>query len=171
MLYLYDSYRHVEGSCSLQVGVAVTDLITGHYAHSAVLAALYKRQRTGIGARVECSLFESQIASLVNIASNYLVGGQEATRWGTQHPSIVPYQVFQTKDSYLMVSAGNDGQFAILTEQVFERGHWAQDERFKTNSSRVKNREELILMIENRLADHTTAEWVVKLTGKGLPFA
>jgi succinate--hydroxymethylglutarate CoA-transferase len=70
-----------------------------------------------------------------------------------------------------MVSAGNDGQFAILSEQVFERGHWAQDERFKTNSNRVKHREELIGMIEKRLADHTTAQWVEKLTGKGLPFA
>lgn len=149
----------------------MTDLLTGHYAQSAVLAALYKRKRTGLGGRVECSLFESQIASLVNIASNYLIGGQEATRWGTQHPSIVPYQVFPTKDSYMMVSAGNDAQFVTLTEKVFERGHWAQDERFKTNMGRVKNRDELIGMIEERLADHTTQEWVEKLTGKGLPFA
>ena len=67
-----------------------------------------------------------QIASLVNIASNYLIAGQEASRWGTAHPSIVPYQVFPTRDSYMMVSAGNDAQFVILAEQVFGTD-WAKD--------------------------------------------
>lgn len=150
--------------------MAVTDLLTGHFAHSAVLAALIKRGRTGIGSLVECSLFESQIASLANIASNFLIAGQEASRWGTQHPSIVPYQVFPTKDSYIMVSAGNDSQFVTLCEKVFER-NWAQDERFVKNADRVKHRQILIAMIEERLGDHTTAEWVNKLGGKGLPFA
>lgn len=151
------------------MGVAVTDLLTGHYAQSAVLASLLKRSQTGKGCHIECTLFESQIASLVNIASNYLVAGQEASRWGTEHPSIVPYQVFPTADSYIMASAGNDTQFVTFC-QVLERD-WAKQDRFKTNTSRVAHREELIGLIQERLAEHTTEEWVEKLTGRGLPFA
>jgi succinate--hydroxymethylglutarate CoA-transferase len=149
--------------------VAVTDLLTGHYAHSAILAALLQRQRTGKGGHVECTLFESQIASLVNIASNYLISGQEASRWGTEHPSIVPYQVFPTADSYLMVSAGNDSQFVTLC-RVLGRD-WAEDERFKTNAGRVGHRIDLISLMSDRLQEHTTKEWVERLTGQGLPFA
>lgn len=162
----------------------MTDILTGHYAHSGVLAALLKRERTGLGCRVECSLFESQvslfewaaavliakIASLVNIGSNYLIAGQEAERWGTSHPSIVPYQVFPTSDSYIMISAGNDGQFKSLCAAL-ERNEWAVDPRFCKNTQRVVNREAIVALIEDALSTHTTAEWCQRLTGKGLPFA
>lgn len=160
------------GGTPVKVGVAVTDILTGHYAHSGVLAALIKRGRTGKGSRVECSLFESQIASLANIGANYLIAGQEATRWGTSHPSIVPYQVFPTKDSYIMLSAGNDGQFGILCgPDVFNRPEWLADDRFSKNAQRVANRDLMIELITKVLSEHTTEEWVERLTGKGLPFA
>jgi succinate--hydroxymethylglutarate CoA-transferase len=160
------------GGPPVKVGVAVTDILTGHYAHSGVLAALIKRGKTGKGSRVECSLFESQIASLANIGANYLIAGQEATRWGTSHPSIVPYQVFPTKDSYIMLSAGNDRQFGILCgEEVLNKPEWITDERFATNGKRVSNRELMITSINEVLAQRTTQEWVDRLTGKGLPFA
>jgi len=160
------------GGPPVKVGVAVTDILTGHYAHAGVLAALIKRGKTGKGSRVECSLFESQIASLANIGANYLIAGQEATRWGTSHPSIVPYQVFPTKDSYLMISAGNDRQFGILcAPDVFNRPEWTSDARFATNAKRVENRELMIELINGVLAEKTTQEWVDRLTGKGLPFA
>lgn len=156
------------GGMPVKVGVAVTDILTGHYAHSGILAALLKRGRTGKGSRVETSLFESQIASLANIGANYLIAGKEATRWGTSHPSIVPYQVFPTKDSYIMISAGNDRQFGILCgSTVFNRPEWAKDERFATNNKRVENREEMIQRINEVLSERTTAEWVELLTGKG----
>ncbi|KAL7424053.1 hypothetical protein Q5752_001638 [Cryptotrichosporon argae] len=103
-----------KGGRPVKVGVAVTDILTGHYAQSGILAALLRRAPTGQGGRVETSLFESQIASLANIGANYLVAGQEAGRWGTSHPSIVPYQVFPTKDSWIMLSAGNEGQWRML---------------------------------------------------------
>ena len=77
----------------VKIGVAMTDLTTGLYVHGAVMAALIGRSKTGKGVHIDASLFESQIASLANIASNYLVAGQEAGRHGTSHPSIVPYQV------------------------------------------------------------------------------
>lgn len=77
-----------------QVGVAATDVATGLYAHGAVMAALIGREKTGKGCWIDCNLFETQVAGLANIASNYLIAGQEAKRFGTAHPSVVPYQVF-----------------------------------------------------------------------------
>lgn len=115
-------------------------------------------------------MLSSQIASLANIASNYLVAGQEATRWGTSHPSIVPYQVFTTKDSFIMASAGNDTQFSVFSS-ILGRPEWATDERFNKNAKRVENRIELVELIEQTFKQGTTAEWCEKLTGKGLPFA
>lgn len=91
----------------VKVGVAITDLTTGLYAKGAILAALLGRARTGKGVWIDCSLLDSQVASLANIASNFLVAGQEATRQGTSHPSITPYQNFETKDGWIMIGAGN----------------------------------------------------------------
>ncbi|WVQ78338.1 hypothetical protein IAT38_000423 [Cryptococcus sp. DSM 104549] len=161
-----------KGGKPVKVGVAATDILTGHYAQSGILAALLKRSKTGKGTRVECSLFESQIASLANIGANYLISGQEATRWGTSHPSIVPYQVFPTKDSFMMLSAGNDSQFAILcSPAVLDRPEWVNDARFARNEKRVEHRELVVKMLEEALAEKTTEEWCEKLKGKGLPFA
>ena len=143
----------------------MTDILTGHYAQSGILAALLKRSKTGKGSRVECSLFESQIASLANIASNYLVAGVEATRWGTAHPSIVPYQVFPTADSYIMLAAGSDGQFSTLC-RILEVD-WDKDERYATNEMRVGNRDQLLGLIENVLAGAGTEVWCERLKGKG----
>lgn len=101
---------HITGekeSTPVKVGVAITDLTTGMYAYSAVLAALYGRQKTGKGVHIDASLFDSQIASLANIGSNWLVAGQEAERQGTAHPSIVPYQTLPTKNGgWIMLGAG-----------------------------------------------------------------
>ncbi|ODN83195.1 hypothetical protein L202_01383 [Cryptococcus amylolentus CBS 6039] len=161
-----------KGGKPVKVGVAVTDILTGHYAQSGVLAALIKRGKTGKGSRVEVSLFESQIASLVNISSNYLIAGQEAGRWGTSHPSIVPYQVFPTKDSFIMLAGGNDSQFAILcSPDVLDRPEWINDERFATNQSRVEYRDTMVKKLGEVLSEKTTAEWCEKLKGKGVPFA
>ena len=119
-------------------------------------------------ARREGSFDARQIASLVNIGSNYLIAGQEASRWGTSHPSIVPYQVLPTRDSFIMLSAGNDTQFAILcSPEVFDRPDWKNDQRLSTNRMRVENRDEMIGLIEGVLAERTTGEWCERLTGKG----
>ncbi|WRT67194.1 uncharacterized protein IL334_004160 [Kwoniella shivajii] len=157
-----------KGGTPVKVGVAVTDILTGHYAHSGVLAALIKRGKTGKGSRVEVSLFESQIASLVNIGANYLISGKEATRWGTSHPSIVPYQVFPTSNSFIMVSAGNDTQWSILcSPTALDKREWINDERFAKNQKRVENRDELIRLIEDAMKERTTEEWCKRFKGKG----
>ncbi|ORX50097.1 CoA-transferase family III [Hesseltinella vesiculosa] len=154
----------------VKVGVAITDLTTGLYAKGAILAALIQRGMTGKGQHIDCSLLESQVASLANIASNYLVGGREAKRMGTAHPSIVPYQVFPTKDSFMMIGAGNDGQFAKFCQRVGLQD-LVDDARFKTNADRVQHRQELIQLIEDELTQQGTQYWLDQLQGAGFPFA
>ena len=127
----------------VKVGVALTDLTTGLYAHGAILAALLVRSKTQMGQKIDVSLLECQVASLVNIAHSYLIGGIEAQRWGTQHASIVPYQSFKTQNGYIVIGAGNDRQYAKLC-QCFGRPELAKDPKFLTNADRVSNREELV---------------------------
>lgn len=154
----------------VKVGVAITDLTTGLYASHAVLAALIGRQKTGKGVHIDASLFDAQIASLANIGSNWLVAGQEAERQGTAHPSIVPYQTLPTKDGFIMIGAGNDRQWGLLSN-VLQRPEWANDVKYATNSARVANRKELIQNVSDILETKTTEEWLEALKGKGLPFA
>ncbi|TFY66900.1 hypothetical protein EVG20_g4184 [Dentipellis fragilis] len=142
-----------------KVGVAVTDVATGLYAHGAIMAALLSRQQTGQGIWIDVNLFESQIAGLANIASNYLIAGKEAGRHGTAHPSIVPYQVFACKDGYIMIGAGNDRQPELV-----------EDARFATNAARVANRDTLVQIITDKLLQEDREHWLQKFTGLGVPF-
>jgi succinate--hydroxymethylglutarate CoA-transferase len=146
------------------------DLTTGLYTKSAILAALIQRGNTGKGQHIDCSLIESQVASLVNIASNYLIGGQEAKRMGTSHPSIVPYEVLPTKDSFVMLGAGNEGQFSKLCNRM-GLSHLVEDPKFKTNTDRVKHRKELISKLESRLKEENSEYWLEKLQDAGFPYA
>ncbi|KAJ6584375.1 CAIB/BAIF family enzyme [Mycena capillaripes] len=142
-----------------KVGIAATDISTGLYAHGAIMAALLSRQQTGEG-----------IASLTNIASNYLIAGTEAARHGTAHPSVVPYQVFPCRDGFLMIGAGNNKQFAILCEKVLGDPGLVLDPRFMTNEARVTNRAELVRIIEHALMQNDRAHWLERFTGLGVPF-
>jgi succinate--hydroxymethylglutarate CoA-transferase len=147
-----------------------THFVLGLYAHGAIMASIIRRATTGLGQHIDCSLLDCQVASLANIASNYLVGNQEAQRMGTSHPSIVPYQVMPTKNSFVMIGAGNDGQFAKLCKAI-NREDLLQDTRFTTNGDRVKHRVELIKYLEDRLTEEDTEHWLEKLNGAGFPFA
>ncbi|KJA17482.1 hypothetical protein HYPSUDRAFT_46442 [Hypholoma sublateritium FD-334 SS-4] len=153
-----------------KVGVAATDIATGLYAHGAIMAALISRQQTGKGVWIDCNLFESQIAGLANIAANYLIAGQEAARYGTAHPSVVPYEVFPCKDGFLMIGAGNNKQFKLLAEKVLEEPALATDPKFATNDTRVENRTELIRTITDVLMKHDKEYWLERFTGLGVPF-
>lgn len=148
----------------------MTDLTTGLYVHGAIMAALLGRSKSNQGVHIDASLFESQIASLANVASSYLVAGQEAKRWGTAHPSIVPYQVFGTSNSFLMVGAGNDGQFRKLTNAL-GRPELADDERYRSNGQRVKHRDELIERLSDMFATKTTEQWCEQIGKLGIPIA
>ncbi|KAJ7366608.1 CAIB BAIF family enzyme [Mycena albidolilacea] len=153
-----------------KVGVAATDIATGLYAHGAIMAALLSRQQTGEGVWIDCNLFETQIAGLANIASNYLIAGTEAARHGTAHPSVVPYQVFPCRNGFIMIGAGNNKQFAILCDKVLGDPVLALDPRFVTNEARVTNRAELVRIIEDALMQQDREHWLARLTGLGVPF-
>jgi succinate--hydroxymethylglutarate CoA-transferase len=159
-----------------KVGVASTDILTGTLAQSGILSALYERERTGLGRKVEVSLMETQLAGLVNIASNVLNGPEgtpEPKRWGSAHESIVPYQAFRCKPNngkseYVMVGAGNDPQFEKLC-QVLGMSELSSDSRFRLNSDRVANRSALLPLLEERFVTKSRDEWVHLLEGKGFP--
>jgi len=152
----------------VKVGVALIDEITALYAHGAILAALYHREKSGQGQKVECSLLEAGVAALMNAATAYLIAGEVQGRWGSAHASVVPYQAFKAKDDYLMVGAGNERLWKALCE-VIGAPEWADDPRFDSNAKRVAHREELVSMIEERLQARTRDEWVEAFGAAGLP--
>lgn len=154
----------------VKTGVALVDVATGLYAFSAILAALYHRTRTGAGQRLDVSLLSTQLATLINAASGYLVAGVLPQRQGTAHSSIVPYQVFATSDGYLMVAAGNDKLFSRLCA-VLGHPEWAGDPRFATNADRVLHRAPLLALIAAVLQTATTAHWEQQLEVAGVAVA
>src|SRR5688572_20263649 len=149
-------------------GVAIVDVVTGLYASNVILAALAARERTGRGQHVEVCLYDSGISMLINVASNYLVTGKDARRFGNGHPSIVPYTTYPTADGMMAVAVGNDAQFARFAETV---GHaeWAKDTRYAKNPERVQNREVLDGLIGDALKGGKTAAWIEKLRAVGVP--
>ena len=165
-------FLHITGTeeTPCKPGVAITDISTGLYCHGAILAALYARTRTGIGQKIDVSLFETQLALLCNIGSNYLIAGQEGRRLGTAHESVVPYQAFKTKDGYFVFGAANDRQFRIAS-QLLQRPEWADDPRFKTNADRVEHRAILLQSISDIMLTKTTATWTNVFRDARLPGA
>ncbi|KEY74097.1 hypothetical protein S7711_05349 [Stachybotrys chartarum IBT 7711] len=155
----------------VKVGVAVTDLTTGLYTSNSIMAALLSRARTGRGQHLDVALSDCQTATLANIASSCLISGQkDSGRWGTAHPSIVPYRSFKTKDGDVLFGGGNDRLFGILAAGLGQP-QWTKDPKFRTNADRVANRQELEDMIEVLSQQKTTAEWLEVFEGKGMPYA
>ncbi len=156
------------GGGPLRVGVALTDLFTGVYASTAILAALQVRDRTGEGQHIDMALLDVGMAILANQASAFLNTGKAPGRQGNTHPSLAPYQDFPTQDGAMLLAIGNNGQFARFCEAG---GHpeWASDARFATNTLRVKHRGVLIPMMEELTRTRTTAAWVTLLEDKAVP--
>ena len=160
----------------VKCGVAMTDLLTGLYAHGAITAALLARERNGgTGQLIDCSLFESQLASLANIGQNYLssvdreiAAAAPARRWGTAHPSIVPYQAFATRDGRIVIGANNDSQWQALCGALAMPA-LLSDERFATNALRVEHREALIAILSDALCQAPTASWLPLLLEAKVP--
>ena len=157
------------GGPPVRPGLGLTDMSTGLYMHGAIMAALQARHRTGRGQKLDGSLFETQVSLLINVALSWLNLGQEAERWGTAHPSVVPYDAWRTKDSYLVIGATNDKQFKILCEKL-GLPSLAEDRRFVTNEIRVKNRDALKTILLDLFAAKTTDEWVEVFEGSGMPY-
>jgi formyl-CoA transferase len=152
-----------------KTGVALSDVLTAHYAHGAILAALHRRDRTGHGARVEVSLFGATLASLVNVAQAALSTNVEAQRYGNAHPSIVPYQIFRARDREFALGGGTDRHFRMLCERVIERPELASDALFTTNAQRVAHRETLVPLLDAIFATRDAEEWVTRCRAASIP--
>ena len=157
-----------DGAGPMKVGVALTDITTGLYATIAVLAALAHRDRSGEGQHLDMALFDVQVACLANQAMNFLTTGRSPQRAGNAHPNIVPYQDFPTADGDLILTVGNDDQFARFCE-VAGHPEWAEDPRFATNRSRVEHRQVLVPLLRQTTVMKTTREWLDALEAVGVP--
>ncbi|RFU25899.1 hypothetical protein B7463_g10446, partial [Scytalidium lignicola] len=150
-------------------GVGIMDLCTGLYVHGAVLAALQAREKSGLGQKVDGSLFETTLSLLCNVGMSWLNLGREAKRWGTGHPSIVPYEAFETKDSYLVAGAVNNRQFQNIC-RLLGNDNLAKDPRFTSNGARVSNRKDLKVILDHLFSERTTEEWLAVFEGSGMPY-
>jgi crotonobetainyl-CoA:carnitine CoA-transferase CaiB-like acyl-CoA transferase len=153
-----------------KVGVAVTDVLTGLYAAVAVLACLQARQRSGHGYAIDLALLDCAVAAQVNVAQAYLTSGSLPPRQGNAHLQIVPYQLFATADSWLVLAVGNDGQWQRFCRAA-DRAALAADERFTTNPLRVHNRTVLVPLVEALMRSRTTAAWEELLRRAEIPHA
>lgn len=152
----------------MKYGVAIVDICTGMLACNSILAALNARHATGRGQHVEVSLFDSGLAMLANVASNHLISGKNAGRFGNGHPNIVPYTAYPTRDDMIAVAVGNDGQF-VKFSGVLGHPEWASEARFAKNPERVANRDALDAMIKQELQREGAESWIEKLTKAGIP--
>jgi len=156
------------GAGPQRVGVAISDLTTGMYAAIAILAALHHRDESGRGQFIDMALLDTQVGWLANQASNYLVGGKCPQRSGAQHPNLAPYQPFRTKDGFVVIAVGNDGQFQRLC-RAMGQAELAADARFRTNSDRVVNRKPLIEALAAVTPSRSSEEWMQALRTANVP--
>ncbi|HWI11786.1 MAG TPA: CaiB/BaiF CoA-transferase family protein [Burkholderiaceae bacterium] len=156
------------GAGPVKVGVALTDILTGLHASTAILAALAHRDHGGTGQHIDLALLDVQVACLANQNMNYLHGGQVPRRLGNAHPNVVPYQDFPTADGDMILAIGNDGQFARLC-QAIGRPEWATDARFQTGPARVQHRQLLVPMLRLETVRRTTHDWIALLEASGVP--
>ena len=156
------------GGAPTKVGVGVSDIITGMYAAIAIQAALRHRDLTGEGQHIDMALLDSQVAWLSYVGENYLVSGEMPQRLGSQHPNIMPYQVFRASDGLMVLAVGNDAQFTRFCEFA-ECPDLAADERYTTNARRVKNRDGLTPVLADIIASKSIAHWVEGLVGVNVP--
>ncbi|TAK68737.1 MAG: CoA transferase [Betaproteobacteria bacterium] len=147
------------GGGPMRVGLPIVDLMTGMHAASAILAALHHRDRvSGTGQYIDAALLDVEIAMLSHLHLNYLVSGKIPQRWGNDNPTLVPYQVLSCKGGRIMVSVGNESQFANFCK-VLGKPELAEDERFSKNVKRLENRDLLVSILEELLGREDGAYW------------
>lgn len=151
-----------------KIGVAVVDIFTGVYSAVAILAALRRRDATGLGGHIDMALMDTATAILANQAMNFLTTGQSPRRLGNAHPNIAPYQVFQVADGHIIIAVGNDRQFQALCS-ILDIGAAATDPKFQTNAARVENRQDLADVLTSCLSRFTRAEILARLENAGVP--
>ncbi|KAI1290316.1 Succinate--hydroxymethylglutarate CoA-transferase [Halotydeus destructor] len=157
-----------------KVGVAITDMTTGLFANSSILAALHQREKTGSGCKVEANLLSSQVAVLANLGINYLNCGVKAPRRGTAHETVVPYQAFKCKGGkWITIGAGSNKMFEKLCVLAFpekQAKEMIADERFKTNAKRAENRTLLIELLNEQFVEQSVDYWIKTFTDSGIAY-
>ncbi|WP_067728683.1 CaiB/BaiF CoA transferase family protein [Oceanobacillus damuensis] len=162
------SITGTEESGPQKMGVAITDILTGLYACIGIQAALHERTQSGIGQKLDISLYDSAVSSLVNVGSNYLMSGKIPSPLGNSHANIVPYQTFSTKDGEMVIAVGNDNQFKKLSS-IIEKTDLATDGRFLTNADRVEHRGVLVKLLQEVFLTKPTAYWLGKCHENNIP--
>jgi crotonobetainyl-CoA:carnitine CoA-transferase CaiB-like acyl-CoA transferase len=158
------------GRPGVRVGSSLIDMGTGIWSALGIVAALLERERTGEGAVIDTSLYETALAYIGYHIVGYLADGTVPSGQGTVFPMVAPYQVFPTRDGELMIAGGNDRLFALLCN-VVDLPELVSDPRFRANPDRVRNREELVGLLSDRLRERDSAEWHERLTSAGVPAA
>jgi len=151
-----------------KAGIAISDLMTGMYAATAILAAIERRHVDGRGQYIDVALFDTQVAMMAVMNMNYLVSGAPPARAGNAHQNIVPYQVFACADGHLILAVGNDSQFARFCE-IAGKPEWARDPRYAQNAQRVRRREELVPLIAEVVRTRPQRAWLDALEAVGVP--
>lgn len=159
---------NLPGGGPQKVGVAVADIMTGLYATIAILAAIEHRRISGKGQYIDMALLDVQVATMANMNMNYLCSGKVPVRQGNAHANIVPYQVFDAADGEIIIAVGNDTQFARLCS-VLGCPEYASDERYAKNANRVRHRDALLPLLQERLITRGVEDWVGLLQPEGIP--
>ena len=151
-----------------RVGIPIIDITSGMFAATAILAALHARDLTGEGQLVDISLFDSHLALLTNVASNYLIGEKQPRRLGNAHPNLVPYDAFSARNGWFVLGVANEKQWSQLCD-VLERSDLKTDSRFAANRDRVSNRDELGAELNRIFSKRDVDDWLEDLVRAGLP--
>ncbi len=151
-----------------KIGVAYADLFTALYGVVGILAALRRRDETGLGGHIDMALLDVQVGVLANQAMNYLISGDIPHRMGNTHPNIVPYQVFAVADGHVMVAVGNDGQFGRFVK-LLGLPELANDPRYATNAARLAHRSELVGLLAAGCARLARADLLAAMEAEGVP--
>ncbi len=151
-----------------RVGTSIGDITAGLFTAIGINAALYDRQKNGKGMFIDVSMLDCQIAILENAIARYLSKNEIPEPMGSRHPSIAPFEAFKTKDSYIIVAAGNDKLFEKLCN-VLKIPEVSIDEKFNSNSARAKNIDKLKIILENKLSSKSTTDWVNEMEKNRIP--
>ncbi|MDU8928062.1 CaiB/BaiF CoA-transferase family protein [Alisedimentitalea sp. MJ-SS2] len=151
-----------------RAGVAITDLFTGLYSVTGILAALHQRSQTGKGQQIDMALLDCAVAAMANQSLNYLATGTPPGRTGNYHPNLTPYQVFDCSDGFIIIATGNDPQYQRLC-RLLGLDWMAEDSKFLTNADRVENRPEMIELLMGQTVKWTKADLLAACEDKGIP--
>ncbi len=157
-----------EGGPPVRVGTSIGDIISGHQCAISILAAIRHRDTTGEGQCIDQSMVDGLLYILENALVRYTVDGDVPGPLGTKHPSITPFQTFQTKDGWIVIAAGNNSIWERFCN-VLNLAGLINDERFGTNAARTENRDQLVPILEKKLIEESTETWIAKLESEGVP--